>query len=294
MKPIKPRQIEAFRAAMLHGSASAAAESLFITQPAVSRLISDLESAIKFRLFERKGRGLVATEDARRLFKTVEQVYEGFDVVKDVAASIRDGELGQLRVGALPIYADGLLASQIGRFIALNSGIKLELDIADRNDLLSGLVSRKFDLVISTIPTGKSAFREIKIGTRDAVCILPKTHPLANESKIGLNAISDENFIGLLATNPFSQVIKKMVNDSGGSLREVASVNTQRTAGLMVEAGAGISIVDPDVCRYLDDTLIAVRRIEPRMSWQFGVIQLDRYQSSVAATRLIRHLSETV
>jgi len=294
MKTIKPRQIEAFRAAMLHGSASAAAESLFITQPAVSRLISDLESAIGFRLFERQGRGLVATEDARRLFKTVEQVYEGLEVVKDVATSIRDGELGHLRVGALPVYAGGLLASEIGRFIALNSGIKIELDSADRDDLLSGLISRKFDLVVSTIPTGQSGFRETKIGTRDAVCILPKTHPLANEPKIRLNAISDENFIGLLGTNPFSQVIKKMVNDSGGSLREVASVRTQRAAGLMVEAGAGISIVDPDVCRYLDDTQIVVRRIEPRVSWQFGVIQLDRYQGSVAATRLMAHLSEPV
>lgn len=51
------RQIEAFRAAMEFGSATAASEVLHITQPAVSRLVADLEIAVGFQLFERRARG---------------------------------------------------------------------------------------------------------------------------------------------------------------------------------------------------------------------------------------------
>jgi DNA-binding transcriptional LysR family regulator len=289
-KKIKPRQIEAFRAAMLQGSASAAAESLFITQPAVSRLLSDLEQAIGFRLFERQGRGLEPTADGRRLYQAVERVYLGLDSVQDVATAIREGEAGQLRIGALPVYAGGLLAEQAGRFIASNPGIRIELDSADRDDLVAGLLTQRFDLAVSTIPAGQKGLTEIKLGEREAVCILPPDHPLTDNTKIQLKAISETAFIGLTGGNPFRQVINQMVKQAGGSIREVAAARTQRAAGLMVGAGAGISIVDPDVCRYLAPGLVTVRPLEPRIRWQFGIIYPERIQLSVAAIKFIEHL----
>ncbi|MCD4663185.1 LysR family transcriptional regulator [Agrobacterium sp.] len=50
---VNPRQVEAFRAVMITGSMTAAADLLRVTQPAVSRLIKDLESDLSFRLFRR-------------------------------------------------------------------------------------------------------------------------------------------------------------------------------------------------------------------------------------------------
>ena len=102
---------------MIHGSASAAAEHLYITQPAVSRLLSDLEYSVGFTLFERQGRGLAPTSDGRRLYEAVERVYLGLDAVQEAATAIREGSSGTLRVGTLPVYAGGLLAEQTGRFL---------------------------------------------------------------------------------------------------------------------------------------------------------------------------------
>ena len=59
------RQLEAFRATIESGSITGAAELLHISQPSVSRLISDLERSVGFPLFLRVGRGLKATEEAR-------------------------------------------------------------------------------------------------------------------------------------------------------------------------------------------------------------------------------------
>jgi len=65
------RQIEAFRAAFELGSATAASEFMHVSQPAVSRLLKDLERSIGFRLFERRARGLVPTRDAEVLYAEV-------------------------------------------------------------------------------------------------------------------------------------------------------------------------------------------------------------------------------
>jgi len=106
---LKPRQIEAFRAAVAQGSATAAADALFVTQPAISRLLADLEDAVGFSLFERQGRGLQPTVDGLRLYDAVERVYLGLETVAETARAIREGESGKIRIGALPVYADGLV-----------------------------------------------------------------------------------------------------------------------------------------------------------------------------------------
>ena len=66
---LKIRQIEAFRAVMLRRTVTSAAESLHVSQPAVSRLLADLESRVGFVLFERQQGRLVPTAEARVLFE---------------------------------------------------------------------------------------------------------------------------------------------------------------------------------------------------------------------------------
>ncbi|MFT6372654.1 MAG: DNA-binding transcriptional LysR family regulator [Gammaproteobacteria bacterium] len=279
---------------MIHGSASAAAEHLYITQPAVSRLLSDLESFVGFCLFERQGRGLTPTSDGRRLYEAVERVYLGLDAIQDAATAIREGSSGTLRVGTLPVYAGGLLAEQTGCFLKNHPGIRIELDSADRDDLLAGLLTQRFDIVISTLPVGQKGIDEIKLGEREAVCILHPDHPMAREHKIMLSEISEMPFIGLTGSNPFHQVINQVVKMAGGKINEIAAARTQRAVGLMVGAGAGISIVDPDVCSYFEPEFLAVRPLEPSIQWQYGILVPSRCSLSVAAQKFIDHLKQAM
>ena len=61
---LNPRQIEVFRWTMSHGTATAAAMELGISQPAASRMLSELEEACGFVLFERRGNQLIPTPEA--------------------------------------------------------------------------------------------------------------------------------------------------------------------------------------------------------------------------------------
>ena len=88
---IKQRQIEAFRAVMTAGGVSAAAAFLNVSQPAVSRLIRDLEAQIGVALFERRSGGrLQPTRDALILFREVERYFISLDQITQTAAGLRD------------------------------------------------------------------------------------------------------------------------------------------------------------------------------------------------------------
>ena len=100
---LKHRQVEAFRAVIISGSMSTAADILGITQPAVSRLIRDLEYETRLDLFERSGGRLVATGDAMALYREVDRSFVGLERIAGLARDLRERRGGSLRVAALPV-----------------------------------------------------------------------------------------------------------------------------------------------------------------------------------------------
>ncbi len=94
------RQIEAFRAAFQTGSMTAAGDLMGITQPAISRLIRDLEAEIAIRLFDRTGGRITPTPDAVALFREVERSFHGLDRISRAAAELRGRREGALRIAA--------------------------------------------------------------------------------------------------------------------------------------------------------------------------------------------------
>ena len=110
------RQIEVFRAVMTTGSISGAAKLLFVSQPAVSRLLSHTEQRLGFALFERiKGR-LYPTPESRQLFREVETVYAGVRRVGELASELSERRSGILHLVSSPSIGHMLVSLTISRF----------------------------------------------------------------------------------------------------------------------------------------------------------------------------------
>jgi DNA-binding transcriptional LysR family regulator len=92
------RQMEVFRAVMLTGSVSAAAELLHVSQPAVSKVLAHAQRQSGLLLFERiKGR-LAATPEAQALYAEVETLWRGVEKVRDVSRELASPRAGTLRL----------------------------------------------------------------------------------------------------------------------------------------------------------------------------------------------------
>src|ERR1700733_7441631 len=103
------RQIETFRAVMEAGSVTAAAERLRITQPAVSKLIMELERSTRLALFVRKKRRLVPTQEAQLLYEETERVFLGVDRIRHYAVELREVKTGRAHIACLPGLGVSLL-----------------------------------------------------------------------------------------------------------------------------------------------------------------------------------------
>lgn len=87
----KLRHMEVFRAVMLTGSINAAAKLLYVSQPAVSKLVSHIETTLDLRLFERSKSRLIPTAEAHALFREIEQVYQAAVRVDEFARALSLG-----------------------------------------------------------------------------------------------------------------------------------------------------------------------------------------------------------
>lgn len=83
--------MEVFRAVMLTGSISGAAKMLYVSQPAVSKLITYIESRLAYRLFQRINNRLVPTAEAVTLYREVERVYQAALAVNECALALATG-----------------------------------------------------------------------------------------------------------------------------------------------------------------------------------------------------------
>src|SRR6266700_4203981 len=97
-----PREVEVFAAVMRHGTATKAAETLDISQPAVSKVLAQFQRKAGFELFRKQRQRLIPTQEAQMLFVEVERSFVSVREIARAARDIRDLRTGRLNIGALP------------------------------------------------------------------------------------------------------------------------------------------------------------------------------------------------
>ncbi|MDG2404254.1 MAG: LysR substrate-binding domain-containing protein [Paracoccaceae bacterium] len=197
------RQVDAFRTVVSTGTMTEAAEMLAISQPAVSRLISDLEKEVGFQLFKRLGRVLVPTEEARLLVQEVRQAVSGMEHIKQSAAVI--GSFGHARLNLVtnPSFSAQLVPDLITKFCYSRPKSMIHMEIQANDDIVEWMVSQQYDFGISTNEPSNPSFESLVIKKNDVYCIVPKNHRLNEKTLIHARDLAEENFISYMPESKF-------------------------------------------------------------------------------------------
>ncbi len=167
------RQIDAFRTVVSTGTVTESAQMLGISQPAVSRLISDLEAEVGFKLFNRAGRNLKPTAEARLLVDEVRTALTGLERIKQAAVSIKQFKHACLRLVTTPTFSTLLTPRVLHAFALRRPEVMVSLEIQPNDDTVEWMVSQNHDFGIAP-PTGKNpSLSNLGLINTDAVCIFP-------------------------------------------------------------------------------------------------------------------------
>jgi DNA-binding transcriptional LysR family regulator len=261
---IQSRQIEAFRAVMLRGTMTSAAAEIHVTQPAISRLIRDLEAELGMRLFERRGKLLLPTAEAQALFIEVERAFTGLDRIRSLAEDIRAGRASTLRLAVLPAMAAGYAPRFVAKFCNERPNLKVTIDGLPSPNVRERVLSGEYDMGISAFPFVNNSFSVTPLNDA-AVAVLPAGHRLATSPVIKTSDLGEEKLIVLNKTpqHPLSIALQS------GPFKQVVETSLATIACVLAAEGMGIAIVDPFSANEFVGRNVVLRRLEP--SFTIGV-----------------------
>lgn len=291
---INLRQIEAFRAAMEFGSATAASEVLHITQPAVSRLVGDLEYAVGFQLFERRARGLVPTQDAHTLYEEVKRSFVGLERIGQVAGAIKEKTTGTVRIIALSKYADGFVASIVGGFLSQNPGIKVELESAGTEAVVQGIASQTYDVGIASAAISDSLIQAEPLFKTSVVVAMAVDDPLASQSVVPLGELNGRRMVVLREDSEYGSVITKALKKEKVVPDVVGQARSHPSLYRMAGSGAALALVDRTITTDFATEDVTFRPIDPPIVRTVAVLINTRVARSIATNSFLDALRQDV
>lgn len=266
------RQVESFRAVMITGTVTQAAEMLYISQPAVSRMLSDLEHEIGFKLFTRANRKLIPTDEGRAFYDEVERAFVGLDQIMKAAHTIREYRTGYFRLITIPSLASTVMADLVAKFTERYPVVSVSLEVQPSQRVFEWIVSQQCDIGLSTLPIENPAVTIRPVSSGDAVCILPRNHSLTSHAEIGPSDLEGVPFISFKADSIFRHRVDDVFQKAGvGRDLKLEARTTEAIYGL-VAAGLGVSVIGP---AFPGDELhsgIVIRRFKPRIPIELALL----------------------
>jgi DNA-binding transcriptional LysR family regulator len=238
------RQIEVFRAVMLTGSISAASKLLYVSQPAVSRLMSHTEQRLGLELFRRiKGR-LYPTPEARRLMGEVSAVYEGIERVNEVAEDLAADRIGSLRVSCSPNLGQTVLPLAISAFKQAHPGVRIVVRTQTPSTMLRALLTGQTELAVSNMALTHPNLEARLLVKNPIVALIPREHRLGTRSFVRPADLAKESLIGYEPDSPFGLLLREVFGSEGNSPEVSIQVEQAHVARALAQTGAGIALVD--------------------------------------------------
>lgn len=287
---MKIRQLEAFRAVMLWHTVTRAAESLHVSQPAVTRLIADLEESIGFALFSRVRGRLHPTTEAQALYEEVERSLVGIERIARTADEIRSLQRGMLRIAAAPALALSFMPRAIALFLKLHTDIRVSLGNYPSRTVVDTVMEERCDVGFVILSINHLSTHGRRLLSTRMVCALPDGHRLAGHEVILPSDLAGEYFV----SHPHALESRLQIDALFASygIERKLQVETQVSAGVcaMVAAGLGVSLVDPITAMEYGARGVCFLPFEPVMSTDFSVLTPTHRPSSILVTAFIDHV----
>lgn len=134
------------------GNITAAAQTLFISQSAVSQSIKQLEAELQTRLFARNSRGVTLTADGRMLYEYVRSAMGLLETGEEKLSQSRDLQMGHLTIGASDTVTSQFLLPYLDRFHRQYPAIHIQIISGRSHKVLGLLQSGKVDIAFASTP----------------------------------------------------------------------------------------------------------------------------------------------
>ena len=235
------RHLKIFVTVVDCGTMRKAAEKLYISQPAVSQAISELEKYYGIKLFERLSQRLYITEDGKLLLSSARYIIDSFEKMEedilDVSSKLK------IRIGASVSIGTNLLIDLINDLEQQVPGIDVRVTINNTSNIEEMICNNDLDVAIVEGLVKSDEVIQKPVSDDELVIIVGKTHEFWNEKEIKLSQLENQVIIsreqGSADRNQFEQFLS---NNNVNLNKKWYCTNTEAIKNIVI-AGKGLAII---------------------------------------------------
>jgi len=235
------RQLKVFEAVARNLSYTKAAQELFLTQPAVSMQVKQLEGNVGLPLFEQMGKQIFLTEAGKEMYHYAKTIAEQLAEADEVIDQIKGVHRGHLDISVATTanhFATRLLAS----FVKCHEGVQFSLDVTNRMGLLRQLANNERDLVIMGRPPDDVGLVAESFLDNPLVVVAARNHPLVGQVKASLDAVCQETFVTRERGSGTRSALERFFENHGVTVKTTMEMTSNEAIKQAVEAGLGLGL----------------------------------------------------
>jgi LysR family carnitine catabolism transcriptional activator len=270
---MESNRLRHFIAVVDHGGFTAAAQAVYVSQPALSLAVRDLEAELGVALFLRNGRRVQLTSAGEALLGPARQVLRDLETGQAAVEAVAGLEAGTLTLASLPTLAADPLAPMVGAFRRHYPGIRIDLAAPeDTSELFDLVVSGTCELGVTDARDIPDSLEEHSLGRQSLMLIFPPGSDHAEGERLDLSSLETTPFV----VAPRGTSTFRLLEEGFAAVQRspsVAVVTAQRDAIVpLVIAGAGAALVPESVARTASELGALTARPEPPIERAIALI----------------------
>ncbi|MFL9839441.1 LysR family transcriptional regulator [Sphingomonas sp. ST-64] len=288
------RQFEIFHAVYVHGTISAAARALGVSQPSVSKTLHHAEDNLGFRLFQLSRGRLVPTDEAHALMREAGDVFDRLNTLQQTARNLSHSGGGHIRLGIVPSLALDIVPQAMALFRRDWPRVTFEVHTHHHDDLVRSLIERELDLAIAYTPPPHPRLTRQVLAEGELVVQFPEGEFSNPGPRFPLELLADRDVIGVAAAGPIGAVLTEAARTRGIVFRESVSVQTFFIAARLAQLERGVTVIDEFTARAWRAPGFTSLPTNPPLRFTISWATLEERQPSRAARQFLRTLEQVL
>ena len=285
------RQLEAFRAIIQHGTVTAAADALGLSQPSVSKAISLLEHSTGLTLFERRRRRLFPTAEAMILYGEVDKMFLSLTRIIGMSNELRSLTMGQVSIVSSPVMGLNVLPECIGAFLEDHANAHVSLHVHDASVVVQWIIAQQADFGISWHGIDHPTIDNEPLCELEAVCAMPPGHPLEACETVAPEDLRGHEFLGFSRDTRTRHKIDSVLEKHGVTVEIRVEANMSESLCSLVASGCGVSLVNPLTAEPLErEGRLVIRPFAPAITMPLRVLRPKNRPRSQLCDHFIEHM----
>lgn len=172
-----------------------AATELFITQPAISKHIQELEEQYKIKLFERNGSKISLTNAGEVLLKHTKNIFEVYREIDFDMSALINQQKGLLRIGASTTISQYIIPPILARFHQKLQDIKVNLLNGNTEQIEKALLNKEIEIGIVEGQSKNQSIKYTEFLKDELVLVCNSSNPLINKEQVTVEDLKDLRFV---------------------------------------------------------------------------------------------------